>query len=161
MHKQKFIKVNAPVDEGVADLVTALSAFARLQTISSCQGSQDRPARILFIYGCYEGRHFWRELAEFVLGFFGPALVREVGDRATVYLQVCESGLIQAELTVWHEAFPHVLRALKRLHKRFTSEADHKLGYSGDTLGTWQEDCQGHHRPISIYGEHANPNQGA
>lgn len=46
MHRQKFIKVNVPVDEGVAELIAALSAFPRLQTISSCQGNGDRPLRI-------------------------------------------------------------------------------------------------------------------
>jgi len=37
-HKQVFVKVNAPVDEQVADLVTALSAFPHVVTVESCQG---------------------------------------------------------------------------------------------------------------------------
>jgi hypothetical protein len=75
------------------------------------------------------------------LGFLGPSLASEVGDRATIVLRVRESGLIQAELTTWRDALPKVLRALKKIHKRFANEVDHKSGCFGDTLDTSQEGC--------------------
>ncbi|HTY22768.1 MAG TPA: hypothetical protein VMC85_06540 [Desulfomonilaceae bacterium] len=147
IHKQVFMKVNVPVDEAIADLIAALSAFPKLQTKSSCQGGPNHPARVFFIYGDYQGKDFWRDLAEFALGFFGPALAREIGDRATVSLQVCESGLIQAELVVWLEALPLVLKALKKIHKRFVTKVDRNSGCFGDTPGTRHVDyskCQAH-----------------
>lgn len=36
-HRQVFVKVNAPVDEDIAVLVTAMSSFNGLVTIDSCQ----------------------------------------------------------------------------------------------------------------------------
>jgi hypothetical protein len=37
-HRQVFIKTNAAVDEGIADLISALSEFPTLCTLSSCEG---------------------------------------------------------------------------------------------------------------------------
>jgi hypothetical protein len=38
-HRQVFTRVNAPVDEGLAALVSALSEFPTLCTLSSCEGA--------------------------------------------------------------------------------------------------------------------------
>lgn len=46
-HKQTYVKVNAPVDVGVATMVAALSMFPTLVTISSCEGR----ATITFTFG--------------------------------------------------------------------------------------------------------------
>lgn len=37
MHRQIWVKVNALVDEGIVELVNALSSFPKLQTYESCQ----------------------------------------------------------------------------------------------------------------------------
>lgn len=117
-HRQTWVKVNVPVDERVADLVRRLNAFPRLQTIESCQGASERPAWVCFSFGDY-WRHSWRDLASFVLGYLGPGLAREVGDRATVTLRVTESGLVHGELVVRPGAIQLTLRALTRLLRDF------------------------------------------
>ena len=38
MHSTTWAKVNAPVDEGIAEVVELLSAIPGLQTLDSCQG---------------------------------------------------------------------------------------------------------------------------
>lgn len=38
-HQQIAVKINAPVDEGIACLVSALSEFPELYTLSSCEGA--------------------------------------------------------------------------------------------------------------------------
>ena len=37
-HPQRWIKVNAPIDEGVADIVETLNRVEGLETLQSCQG---------------------------------------------------------------------------------------------------------------------------
>ena len=37
-HKQVLVKVNTLVDEGIAPLVEALSAWEEIRTFESCQG---------------------------------------------------------------------------------------------------------------------------
>jgi hypothetical protein len=80
MHQQKFIKVNAPVDEGITEIVKALSAFPKLRTISSCEGSPETAASVTFVYG-EDNVSAWQEAAEFALKFFGPRLYYHLGDR--------------------------------------------------------------------------------
>lgn len=66
-HKQVFVKINAPVDAAICDLVSALGAFPSLETIESCQGSEKSSAWVCFRYGNYWD-HPWRDLAAFVFG---------------------------------------------------------------------------------------------
>lgn len=113
-HKQTWVKVNASVDDGVAELVRSLNAFPRLQTIESCQGRSDRPAWVCFSYGEY-WNDSWRDLADFVLGYLGPGLARAVGDGASITLRVTNSGLVRAELTVRPGATHATVRGLRRL----------------------------------------------
>ena len=53
IHRQTSIKVNAQVDEGVAELVSALSEISALETLESCQGGEDRPAFVIFRFGSW------------------------------------------------------------------------------------------------------------
>lgn len=117
-HTQTWVKVNAPVDEGVAELIGALCAFPKLRTIESCQGGEGRPAWVCFQYADEAARE-WRGLAEFVLGYLGPGLARQVGDRAQIDIHVRSCGDCHGELRVWLEAMPQVLRALRRLRREF------------------------------------------
>ncbi len=122
-HPQVWAKVNAPVDEGIADLVAALSAFPALQTVESCQGAPDRGAWICFQYGDY-WNHPWRSLADFVLGYLAPGLASLVGDDANVRIQVTASGQVFGELSVRPGAESRVSRAVRTLAKRFAASRD-------------------------------------
>ena len=99
------------MDTGIKDLVDALSAFPQLQTIESCQGDSEHEAWVCFYYGM----HPWRDLAKFLLGYLGPRLSREVGDRANVSIQVTESGQVRGELAIRPGATRVVIKALKGL----------------------------------------------
>jgi hypothetical protein len=116
-HDQVWIKVNAPVDNGIAALVTALSEFPKLQTIESCQGGNEW-AWVCFVYG----KHWetpWKELADFVLGFLGPRLTRELGDRIRVSVQVTEAGQIRAEMDVNSTAISATVKLLNELRREY------------------------------------------
>ncbi len=117
-HRQTWIKVNAPVDVAISDLVSTLNAFPRLQTIESCQGSANVSAWICFCYGEH-WRHPWQELVDFVFGYLGPGLARQIGDAASVMVRVTESGRVQGELTVRPDAIDVTTKALKRLLRNF------------------------------------------
>jgi hypothetical protein len=107
-HKQVWVKVNAAVDKGIAELITALSAFPKLQTIESCQGAKGR-AWVSFAYG-----EDWKELSDFVLGFLGPKMTEEFGDRVDILIRITEDGAIRAELGLASESIPAVTGFLEK-----------------------------------------------
>lgn len=111
------MKINAPVDQGIADLIQALSAFPRLRTVESCADMDGRgTAWLCFVYG---EDNAWRSLADFVLGYLGPELMCLVGDRASVSIQVTTVGLPQGEITVRPGARPTTVKAIRRLSRNY------------------------------------------
>lgn len=129
-HKQTWVKINAPVDEGVAELIETLSSFPKLQTIESCQGGYSRsasdkegaPAIVFFHYGQHDHAHSYREIADFVLGYFGPGLMKELGDLVSISLAVTTQYIIMAELTVRQGAMPRTIRTVRRLRREFKDQ---------------------------------------
>lgn len=113
-HRPTWAKVNASVDIGVKELVEALSEFPPLQTIESCEDIRDGTAWACFRYG-----HFIEspadELAEFVLKFLGPRLVKELGDGVHISIYFDSAGLLFGELSVRPGAMADTVRVLKRL----------------------------------------------
>jgi hypothetical protein len=127
LHKQVWIKVNAPIDEGIAELIEALSSFPMLQTIESCQGDaaepvsgeEGQPAKIFFYYGQHDHAHPYRDIAEFVLGYLGPELMGDLGDRVSVQLDVVTEYIVMGILTVRQGAMRRTIRAIRRLRRNF------------------------------------------
>ena len=83
IHTQVWAKVNVPVDKNIKELVEALSAFPKLQTIESCQEIAQDKAYVCFYYGDY-WNHQWNELTDFVLNFLGPRIVNNLGDNVDI-----------------------------------------------------------------------------
>jgi hypothetical protein len=136
-HREVPVKVNAWVDERVADLVSVLSEFNGIMTLESCQGNRDSRAWISFRYGSL--RHeSWRELAEFVLGFLGPKLAHDIGDVAEVRICVSSFGMPQGEISIAPGAEAKVAKALKRLCPIWASQ---RFAYSCGKSRTLQSDC--------------------
>lgn len=134
-HAQKWVKVNAPVDAGVSGIVSALAEFPSLETIESCEGDQDRAGWVCFRYGAY-WRNPWRELAEFVLDRFSPALIDAVGDDASVRIQVTPSKQLFGELSVRPGAAPRVEAAIRRLARESSVFPRHNSECCDGTSGT-------------------------
>ena len=61
VHEQVMVKVNAPVDRGVAPLVAALNRLEDIVTVESCEGDEQRQAYVSFHAG-----DSWRSLADLV-----------------------------------------------------------------------------------------------
>ena len=95
IHRQTWVKVNAPVDEGIAPLIEALSAFPGVRTIESCEGNGDSA------WVCFDcGDEDWMNLSRFVLKVIGPPLMALYGDRVSLSVGITESGMYRAEMTV-------------------------------------------------------------
>lgn len=107
-HEQTWVKVNAPVDSKIADIVSLLNSVDGLETLDSCQGDPgEREAYIYFSYGD------WHNLSAFVFERLRPEL-RSLADDARVRLEAsmdCEVPL--ARLSFRAEATEAVASALK------------------------------------------------
>jgi hypothetical protein len=119
-HKQTWIKVNAHVDKSLEGLILALNLFPKLQTFESCVGDNNNKPWVNFFYGEYSN-HPWKELADFVLGYFGPGIAHMVGDRAEISIRVTESGRIFGELFIRQGAISIVTRAIIKLYREYIS----------------------------------------
>ncbi len=119
-HTQTWVKVNAPVDSGMADLINALSKFSNLQTIESCEDIKEW-AWVTFVYGNYWNRP-WEDLAKFVFGFLGPHFASEMGDRVRLSMHVTEAGLYRAEMAVQISAIPTAVKFVLKLSSEFENQ---------------------------------------
>lgn len=117
-HKQVWTKVNTNVDEGIKNLVDALSLFPRLRTLSSCQCLSDNRAMVNFCYG-EDSYGAWRDLSEFVLGWFGPRLSERVGDDVALSVRVTTLCSVQADLLIRPGALESVTNEIKNLAQEF------------------------------------------
>jgi hypothetical protein len=119
-HRQIWTKVNAPVDEGVAELVSLLNSFPNVQTVESCQGTDKSAACVWFLCGKPADlqnfdKNNWREIARFVCEVLGPSLVKEMGDGVDLTLRFREWGPVMGELSVRHGWMEQTLTNLKGL----------------------------------------------
>ena len=108
-HKQKMIKVNTYVDEGIADLIETLNCFKKLRTIESCEGQ--RRATIIFTYG--QGK--WNTMASFIFKFLAPKLIRGFGNKIDLSMRMNSFKKLQGELLVERSALPAFTNYLKKI----------------------------------------------
>ncbi len=113
-HPQQWVTVNVAVDRGIVDLVTALSAFPRLETIESCQGEPGEASWVCFYYGNY-WEHPWRDMVVFLFDVLGPGLLKRVGDGIRLSLHVTETGVPRAEMVVRPGAMSGTVEVLQEL----------------------------------------------
>ena len=112
VHEQTWVKVNAPVDRGVAPLIEALSQFPSVRTLDSCEGTGEDA------WVCFDcGEKDWKRLSRFVLHMIGPTLSEEFGDRVRLTVSVTEAGLYRAEMTVAKSVISEVSASLSRLFR--------------------------------------------
>ncbi len=120
MHAQTWVKVNVPVDAGMKEIIEALSAFRRLQTVESCENINEW-AWVTFVYGSHWERP-WEDLAQFVFGFLGPQLTSKLGDRVRVSVHLTEAGLYRAEMAVCTAAIPATVKLLTTLRSEVSDQ---------------------------------------
>ena len=77
-HRQVWVKVNAQVDEGIAEIIALLNTIPHLQTIDSCQGAENARA---FIYFYLNG---WKSVGHFLFEVLEPNLRPITGTEVSV-----------------------------------------------------------------------------
>jgi hypothetical protein len=94
-HRERLVKVNAFVDEGVASLVEALSGIDGLVTLESCQGDQGvKDAFVIFRLGT------WRAVGQFLFERFLPSLPPDVRAATSVRIQAYDEEMAHGSITV-------------------------------------------------------------
>jgi hypothetical protein len=113
-HDQVWVKVNAPVDAGIAEVVSILNRFEGLYTLDSCEGiAGEKPAHVYFNYGD------WRQIGDLMFDHIGPALFSKFGNEAIVSLEVFNGSEPMGKLSFDKEATCDVASLLERLvHER-------------------------------------------
>jgi hypothetical protein len=107
-HVQTWVKVNAPVDAGVAELVALLNSVEGLETLQSCQG--DAGGRDGYVYfACGD----WQKMCEFVFQKIGPTLKNRLDDDATLVVEATSADAPMAKLSFKAEAISVMVSALK------------------------------------------------
>ena len=120
-HNQVWIKVNAPVDEGVADLVAALNCFHSIQSFESCQGADPRTDYSTVHFKC--GSDQEDHTARFVCKL-APALIALCGPCVDVVLEWegFWEGWARASLRV--QGAPKQRRSVARALRKLAREWD-------------------------------------
>lgn len=108
-HEQVWVKVNAQVDQGVAELIEALSEFPELMTVESCQTDGED------VWVCFVSGEGWEHLSRITFESLGPRLMEEFGDRLTLSVQITESGQYRAEMTVFKGIISAVSKSIRQL----------------------------------------------
>jgi len=107
-HPQIWVKVNAPIDAQVAEIVTLLNTVEGLETLQSCQGDAgEHDAYVYFAFGD------WRQLGHFVFERIGPALKQRVDEDATLRVDAVSGDMPIAKLSFKTEATNLVTSALR------------------------------------------------
>ena len=119
-HIQTFVKVNARVDEGLADLIHLMNLIDGLITLDCCQGYNGW-GYVYFRYGN------WRKLGKFLF---------ETLRRALEGIEEIEYNLISidgdepmSKISFRAETIPQIVSALKKLVTGHKFECSHDRGY--------------------------------
>lgn len=108
MHAQTWVKVNAPVDLKIAELVSVLNGVEGLETLQSCQGSDGkRDGYVYFSYGD------WHTLCEFVFEKIGPKLIHAADDDTSISVEANSADSPMAKLSFRADAIGVIVSALK------------------------------------------------
>src|SRR5271163_3055599 len=105
-HDQVWVKVNAPVDAGVAEIVAVLNSVDGLETLQSCQGDAGgSPGYVYFACGD------WRKMCQFVFQKIGPTLKGKADDDAELTVEATSADFPMAKLSFKAEATDIVVSA--------------------------------------------------
>jgi hypothetical protein len=109
-HKEVSVKVNALADEGVAELVSALSEIDGLVTLESCQGGEGQDAFVHFRLGG------WKESGQLLFERILPALSDDLRSVVSMRIQAYDSDVATASISVETSAVPLLAECVRRLH---------------------------------------------
>jgi hypothetical protein len=107
-HEQVWIKVNAPVDAGVAEVVSILNSVEGLETLQSCQGDAGEKDGYVY-FSCRD----WHAMCELVFQKIGPTLKNRADEDVRLIVEATSADSPMAKLSFKAEATDIVVSALK------------------------------------------------
>lgn len=115
-----YVKVNAPVDEEVTELIEALSLFSKLKTRESCEEDSPGKARVSFYYGNYWD-NAWSELSDFVFGYFSPKMNNYFNADIDIVIRATEFSGARAEIFVPQHLIDLAAKKIRELAANYQS----------------------------------------
>jgi len=109
-HAQTWVKVNATVDAGVAELVELLNRVEGLETLQSCQGDAGRRDGYVY-FSCGD----WNTMCKFVFEKIGPTLKERADDDVTITVEATSAQCPMGKLCFKAEAIGTIVSALKEV----------------------------------------------
>ncbi|MGH9257940.1 MAG: hypothetical protein ACRD3C_25550 [Vicinamibacterales bacterium] len=106
-HPQVWVKVNALVDTGVAEIVSLLNQVPHLRTIDSCQGGPGHLAHVCFYMGD------WKQIGEFLFEKLLPELA-PAGEDVRLSVEVFNNSEPMGSLRFHPAASALVASAIRR-----------------------------------------------
>lgn len=111
-HRETIVKVNALADEGVAELVVALSAISGLITLESCQGGDGRDAFVHFRFGG------WKESGHLLFDCLLPFMSPDLRSMVSMRIQAYDTSTATAMISVEPDAVPMLAQCVRDLQAR-------------------------------------------
>jgi hypothetical protein len=109
-HPQVWVKVNAPVDAGVAEIVAVLNTVDGLETLQSCQGDPGESDGYVY-FACGD----WKRVSQFVFEEVGPGLKQRLDEDASLMIEATTADEPMAKLSFKAEATGMVASALREV----------------------------------------------
>jgi len=110
LHDQVWVKVNAQVDIGIAEIVELLNRVDGLETLQSCQGIPgEAPAYVYFSCGD------WQNVCRFVFDEVGPKLHERLDDEVRASVELLGGNAV-GKLSFSAEAASLIASALKEVN---------------------------------------------
>lgn len=107
-HREVPVKVNAWVDEGIADLVSALSQLEGLVTLESCQGTPGtNDAFVVFRYGD------WHQCGALLFGRLLQAMSPDLRAVVSLRLEAYDVDTARGWVTIDPHAVPRFTRFVR------------------------------------------------
>jgi len=107
-HAEAYVKVNAPVDQGIAPLITALSEIDGLETIESCQGEPGGRAFVIFRFG------EWRRCGEFLFDHLMAEMPADLRSEVKLTLDAYDTDNCLGEISLSPEAIDPLIECVRR-----------------------------------------------
>lgn len=109
-HRSVIVHVNAPVDEGIAPLVMALSEIDGVVTMESCQGHEGQ--RDAFVVFHMDG---WRDCGEFLFERLLTAMSADLRSDVSLRLEAYDTQFARAWITLNPGAIEPLSECVRRL----------------------------------------------
>ena len=107
-HEQVWVKVNAQVDAGVAEIVSVLNSVDGLETLQSCQGDAGGKSGYVY-FACGD----WQNVCQLIFQKIGPTLKNKVDEDVELTVEATSADSPMAKLSFKAEAAGIVVSALK------------------------------------------------